>query len=164
MDCLTNPKIAPAYIASASIILVLTGAIASQTRLQTVFYETQNKQISAYRADSCRVLEAGDKLILGAYYYQPSPDNENAGEWLNEGVYVCDFYGSSGRIERGGYLQYLTPGDAVEMNRKLQARLNNRANPDSNPALRVRRDRTVPIYQSPTPTQTNETTFFDPSN
>lgn len=157
MDILNNPRIAPQYLIGGSLLLLAIGAVASQTRLATVAYESSNAQISAYRVNSCRVLEGSDKLILGAYYYQPTG---NTGQWLSEGTYLCDLYGNSGRIDRGGYLQYLVPGDAAAMNKTLKTRLDDESNPDHNPNLRVRRDRITPIYVAPSPTPTPENSLF----
>jgi len=155
MDFLFNPRIAPSYIVCGSILLLTIGGVASKTRLQTVTYETQNSSISAYRANSCRVLESTDKLVLGGYYFQPN--GNGSGQWLNEGTYVCDAYGNSGRIERGGYLQYLIPGDASEMNKTLQTRIAETSNPDHKPELRVRRDQSIKPFVPTTPQQNNET-------
>jgi len=122
----------------------------SQTRLRTVAYERSNSDIAQSRVSSCRVLGGGDTVKLGGYYFQPTTqaDGKISGDLLQEGTYICDTYGNSARIERGGYAQYLVSGDVVEMNKTLQTRMQDPANPDSSDAFRPRIDLSRTIYKS----------------
>lgn len=147
MSVFTNPRIAPSWIAAAAIAGVGVGAVLSLDRLQTAGYEATNNQIASVRANSCRVLNAPDKIQLGRYYLQPTEGTQ--GVLLSEGTYICDVWGNTARIERGGYAQLVKTGDATEINKTLIDRMKDTANPDSNPNLRIRRDISRGIYQPP---------------
>jgi hypothetical protein len=160
MDVFTNPRIAPSWITAAAIGAIGLGALLSLDRLRTAAYEATNSQIASVRANSCRLLNPPDKVVLGAYYYQPS---EQGGQLLTEGEYVCDAFGSSARIERGGYAQFIVPGDATEMNKTLMQRIEDEANPDHNPNLRVRRDVSRGVYQPPPESTPSANPLFSPN-
>jgi len=150
MDILSNPRIAPAWTVALAMVVLGAGVAMSQTRLRTVAYERSNSDIAQSWVLSCRVLGGGDTVKLGGYYFQPTTqaDGKISGDLLQEGTYICDSFGNSARIERGGYAQYLVSGDVVEMNKILQQRLQDPANPDSNDASRPRIDLNRPIYQA----------------
>ena len=147
MDSLLNPKTSGGNAIAIALLLLGCGAFLSAPRLMTAAAQNGNSSIAATRVDQCRIVGGGDKLTLGAYYYQPTQDGR--AEWLSPGTLLCDMYGNSGEIFEGGYLQYLITTDPVGMNKTLMRRLKNRDNPDNNPDLRPRRDATVPIYQQP---------------
>jgi len=156
MDILSNPRIAPVWTIALSAIVLSAGVAMSQTRLQTAAYERSNSDIAQSRVSSCRVLGGGDTVKLGGYYFQPTAqaDGKISGDLLQEGAYICDTYGNSARIERGGYAQYIVSGDVVEMNKILQQRLQDPANPDSSDASRPRIDLSRPTHQAqPEPQQ-----------
>ena len=150
MDILSNPRIAPAWTIALTAIVLSAGVAMSHTRLRTVAYERSSRDIAQSRVSSCRVLGGGDTVKLGGYYFQPTAqaDGNISGDLLPEGAYICDGFGNSARIERGGYAQYLVSGDVVEMNKTLQQRLQDPANPDSNDASRPRIDLSRPIHQA----------------
>ena len=122
----------------------------SSQRLRTVSYERENNDIAQSRASSCRVLAGTDTVQLGAYYFQPTAQvsGKLTGDLLQEGTYICDGFGNSARIERGGYAQYLISGDVIEMNKALQQRLQDPASPYSNKDSRPRIDLGRPIYKA----------------
>jgi len=146
MDSLLNPKISSGNLIAIAGLLLGLGSLASIDRLTTSAAENSAATIAATRVEQCRVVGGGDKLVLGAYYAQPT---DGGGQWLSEGTYICDLFGGSGRIERGGYLQFLTTSDAISMNKTLMKRLKDSNNPDNDSNLRPRRDTTQPIYQPP---------------
>ena len=162
MQALSDPRVAPRFLLAASLSAIATAAILSGDRLTTVAYETSNSSIASYRANSCRVLAAPDKLELGAYYLQPTRDNQ--GVLLPEGTYLCDTWGGTGRIERGGYLQKIKIGDPTALNKTLMTRIDDSANPDHNPRQRIMRDISRSIYQPPAPEPEKPTTanLFSP--
>ena len=148
MDSLLNPKISSGNLIAIAGLLLGLGFLASIDRLATSASQNNSAAISATRVDQCRVLGGNDKLILGGYYGQPT-DEVGTGKFLGEGEILCDLYGGSGRIERGGYLQFLIHTDPLTQNKKLMKRLEDKDNPDSNPNMRPRHDPSVPIYQPP---------------
>lgn len=148
MSVFTNPRIAPSWIAASAIGAIGLGALLSLDRVLTAAREASNSQIASVRANTCRLLNPPDKVTLGAYYFQPAGVGQG-GQLLSEGEYICDAFGSTARIERGGYAQFIVTGDATEMNKTLMERVENDANPDRNPNLRVRRDVSRGIYQPP---------------
>ena len=158
MNALTDPRSAPRNTIAASILLLGVAVGFSINRIATVTYEAQNSSIAAYRANSCRILNAPDKLELGAYYLQPTQGTQ--GILLDEGVYLCDSWGNTGRIERGGYLQQIKTGDATAINKVLMQRIEDPANPDHNAAQRIQRDISRAPYVEPTPTSKPSSTLF----
>jgi len=161
MDILSNPRIAPAWTVALAMVVLGAGVVMSQTRLRTVSYERGNNDIAQSRVSSCRVLGGGDTVKLGGYYFQPTAqaDGKTSGDLLQEGTYICDLYGNSARIERGGYAQYVVSGDVTEMNKTLQTRVQDPANPDSSDAFRPRIDLSRPIYKAPPEPQPATTLF-----
>jgi hypothetical protein len=162
MNIVSDPRIAPAWTVALAAVLLGGGVAMSATRLKTVAYERSNNDISQSRVSSCRVLGNGETVKLGGYYFQPTPQTNGliGGDLLPEGVYICDLFGNSARIERGGYAQYVISGDPVEMNKVLSSRLQDPVNPDSSKANRPRLDMTRPIYQAqPEPQQTTDKLF-----
>jgi len=153
MDSLFNPKIGSGNLIAVTLMGLTIGAFFSVPRLLTAASQSSSGSISATRVEQCRVLGGNDKLVLGGYYAQPTQDG--SGEWLAEGELLCDLFGGSGRIERGGYLQFLINTDPLTQNKKLMKRLEDKNNPDSNPDMRPRRDPSVPIYQDPVSVQEN---------
>jgi len=151
MNIVSDPRIAPAWTIALTLAALSVGVAMSQTRLRTVAYERSNNDIAQSRVSSCRVLAGTDTVQLGAYYFQPTAqaNGKITGDLLQEGVYICDGFGNSARIERGGYAQYLVSGDVIEMNKTLQQRLQDPANPDSNEISRPRIDLGRPIYKAP---------------
>lgn len=162
MNALSDPRIAPRALLGGTLSLIAVAAILSGDRLSTVAYETSNSSIASYRANSCRVLNAPDKLELGAYYLQPTTGDR--GILLDEGTYLCDAWGNTGRIERGGYLQLIKTGDPTEINKVLMTRIDDEANPDNNPHQRIMRDISRSVYQPPAPEPEKPTTanLFSP--
>lgn len=152
MDSLLNPKISGGNAIAISLMTLGVGAYFSLPRILTSAAQSGNANIAATRVDKCRIVGGGDKLTRGGYYYQPTA---NGAEWLSASTLLCDLYGNSGEIYEGGYLQHLTTTDPLKMNKVLMKRLQDKNNPDNNPALRPRRDPSVPIYQPPAPTQEN---------
>lgn len=150
MNAFSDPRVAPAWTIFFSAVLLGTGAALSSQRLKTVSYERGNNDIAQSRVSSCRVLASGSSVILGGYYFQPTTQVEGRleGDLLAEGVYICDFFGGTARIERGGYAQFVVMGDAAELNKVLQQRLSDPANPDSSEISRPRLDVGRPVYQS----------------
>ncbi|MBD2093531.1 hypothetical protein H6F67_27225 [Microcoleus sp. FACHB-1515] len=148
MSVFTNPKIAPSWIAASAIGVIGLGALLSLDRLITSASEAGNSQIASVRANTCRLLNPPDKVILGGYYFQPAGEGQG-GQLLSEGEYICDAFGSTARIERGGYAQFIVTGSTTELNKTLMQRVEDEANPDRNPNLRVRRDVSRGIYQPP---------------
>jgi len=153
MDSLFNPKIGSGNLIALTVLGLMAGAFFSTPRLLTAASQSSNRSIAATRVDQCRVVGGNDKLVLGGYYGQPTEGG--GGEWLPPGTLLCDFYGGSGEIYQGGYLQFLVTTDPTTMNKKLLKRLEDEANPDSNPAMRPMRDSSVPIYQAPAAAQEN---------
>ncbi len=153
MDSLLNPKIGGGNLVALTLLGLGMGAFLGAPRLMVAASQISNASIAATRVDQCRVLGGNDKLVLGGYYGQLTQDGR--GEWLGPGTLLCDLYGGSGEIFQGGYLQFLVTTDPLVMNKKLLKRLEEKANPDSNPAMRPRRDPSVPIYQPPAATQEN---------
>jgi hypothetical protein len=158
MNAFTDPRSAPRNIAAAAIATIGIAAALSGDRLATVAYETSNSSIASYRANTCRILNAPDKLELGAYYLQPTEGNQ--GVLLPEGTYVCDTWGGTARIERGGYAQQIKIGDATEINKVLMTRIEDEANPDHNPHQRIRRDISRSVYIPPPPDKPVESNLF----
>jgi hypothetical protein len=162
MNIISDPRIAPAWTAALAVVALGAGVFMSHTRLLTVAYERSNNDISQSRVSSCRVLGNGETVQLGGYYFQPTPQSNGllGGDLLPEGVYICDLFGNSARIERGGYAQYVISGDPVEMNKVLSSRLQDPVNPDSSKANRPRLDTSRPIYKAqPEPQQTKDQLF-----
>lgn len=150
MNALSDPRVAPAWTIFFSAVLLGSGAALSSQRLKTVSYERANSDIAQSRVSSCRVLASGSSVILGGYYFQPTAqvDGKLTGDLLPEGVYICDLFGGTARIERGGFAQFVVMGDAAELNKVLQQRLSDSANPDSNEVSRPRLDQSRPVYKS----------------
>lgn len=150
MNALSDPRVAPAWTIFFAAIFLGSGAALSSQRLKTVSYERANSDIAQSRVSSCRVLASGSSVILGGYYFQPTAqvDGKLTGDLLPEGVYICDFFGGTARIERGGFAQFVVMGDAAELNKVLQQRLADTANPDSNEVSRPRLDQSRPVYKS----------------
>ena len=150
MNALSDPRVAPAWTIFFAAVFLGGGAAMSQQRLKTVSYERGNNDIAQSRVASCRVLAKGSSVILGGYYFQPTAQVEGrlTGDLLPEGVYICDFFGGTARIERGGFAQFVMMGDAAELNKVLQQRISDPANPDSNEASRPRLDAGRPVYKS----------------
>ena len=150
MNIVSDPRIAPAWTIALAVLAIGTGIAMSRTRLQTVAFERSNTDIAQSRVSSCRVVAGGNSVILGGYYFQPTEQagSKLTGDLLPEGTYICDGFGGSARIERGGFAQYVVVGDATEMNKVIGDRLKDPANPDSNPLLRPRLDLGRPIYQA----------------
>lgn len=161
MNIISDPRIAPAWTAALAAVALGIGLAMSAQRLKTVAFERGNNDIAQSRVSSCRVLGRGETVQLGGYYFQPTAqaDGKISGDLLQEGVYICDLFGTSARIERGGYAQYVVTGDPVEMNKTLQERLKDPANPDSNEATRPRLDMGRGIYQAP-PTEPQDDKLF----
>jgi hypothetical protein len=162
VSAFTNPRIAPAWTAATAIGVIGLGALLSLDRLITSASEAGNSQIASVRANTCRLLNPPDKVVLGAYYFQPQ-SSEQGGQLLTEGEYICDAFGSSARIERGGYAQFVVTGDATELNKTLMERIEDEANPDHNPNLRVRRDVSRGVYQPPPESTPSANPLFSPN-
>lgn len=160
MDLLHNPKIGGGNLIAMTLLALGVGAFLGAPRLMTAAAQNGNTSIAATRVDQCRIVGNGDKLVRGGYYYQPTQDGR--AEWLGAGTLLCDLYGNSGEIFEGGYLQYTITADPLSMNKTLMKRLANKDNPDNNPALRPRRDTTVPIYQPPVEQQAPDTFTGEP--
>lgn len=158
MNAFTDPRSASRNTIAAAVLLLGAAVGFSINRIATVTYETSNGSIAEYRANSCRILNAPDKLELGGYYLQPTEGNQ--GVLLDEGVYLCDSWGNTGRIERGGYLQQIKTGDATAINKTLMQRIEDPANPDHNPLQRIQRDISRAPYVEPTPTSEPSSTLF----
>ena len=161
MSALSDPRISPMWTVFLAAGALTIAALMSAQRLQTVTYERGNNDIAQARASSCRVL-AEDTVQLGAYYFQPTAqvDGKLTGDLLGEGTYICDGFGGSARIERGGFAQFVRTGDVVEMNKVIQQRLQDPANPDSSPMSRPRLDKSRPIYRfQPQPTTVQNELF-----
>lgn len=158
MNAFTDPRSASRNTIAAAILLLGAAIGFSATRIATVTYEAGNGSIAEYRANSCRILNAPDKLELGAYYLQPTEGNQ--GVLLDEGVYLCDSWGNTGRIERGGYLQQIKTGDATAINKVLMQRLEDEANPDHNPQQRIQRDISRAPYVESKPDDKPSSTLF----
>ena len=153
MDSFLNPKIGGGNLIVLTLMALGAGAFFGAPRLIVSASQINSLAIANTRVDQCRVVGGNDKLVLGGYYGQPTEGGR--GEWLGPGTLLCDLYGGSGEIFQGGYLQFLVTTDPLVMNKKLLKRLEEKANPDSNPAMRPRRDPSVPIYQPPAATQEN---------
>jgi hypothetical protein len=154
MDVLFNPN--QAWKTSVLTIgALLVGVVISWNRLATVVYQGANNSIAGERANNCRVLRQGEKLILGGYYFQPNGDG--SGTWLTEGTILCDGFGSTAIVSRNGDAEFIKTGTAESINLTLKQRIADPSNPDSNPDYRVRIDsRRKPYVQS---TDTNKGLF-----
>jgi hypothetical protein len=142
------------------------GGLLSTTRLLTVMAESKNDSIGQYRAEICRILHHSEKVQLGAYYFQPTEQDTQgrlAGALLDEGTYVCDLYGNSVRIERGGYALYLIRvADVSGINKTLQKRLQDPASPDSVARSQIRRAQNMGVHRPPpSPQKSQEPAFFN---
>lgn len=162
MNIVSDPRIAPAWTIALTLAALSIGGFMSAQRLKTVAFERGNNDIAQSRVSSCRVLGGGNTVRLGGYYFQPTVPEATTGDLLPEGTYVCDFFGGTARIERGGYAQYVILGDPTDLNKALMERLKDPANPDSSEASRPRLDLTKPIYQAnPEPTLEPEQKLFN---
>lgn len=159
MESLLDPRKSAGNSIVLSLMLLLCGASLSVTRLQTVVAEAGREKIARYRSERCRIVGGGEKLELGAFYYQPFP---GGGEWLSEGEYLCDLYGNSGRIERNGSLQHFINAPPEEINKVLKERMENPNTPDSNPSFRPLRDRTRPAWIEPEAIAPPDDQIFQP--
>jgi len=157
MDSFLNPKIGGGNLIVLTLMALGIGAFLGAPRLIVSASQINSLAIANTRVDQCRMVGGNDKLVLGGYYGQPTEGGR--GEWLPPGTLLCDLYGGSGEIYQGGYLQHLVSTDPLAVNDKLLKRLENKNNPDSNPALRPYRDINVPIYQPPA-AATQQTTQF----
>ncbi len=144
---LVDPRKSASNVFVLSFLFLFLGVALSLDRLATVLPESSRKGIAAYRAKLCRVVGDNEKLELGAFYYQPIVGEDGqivSGRWLSEGEYICDLFGTSGRVERGGSLQYIVNAPPEVMNEILLKRLEATDFPDSNPNFRPRRDHSIP--------------------
>jgi len=157
MDSFLNPKIGGGNLIVLTLMALGIGAFFGAPRLMVSASQINSLAIADTRVDQCRVVGGNDKLVLGGYYGQPTEGGR--GEWLGPGTLLCDLYGGSGEIFQGGYLQFLVTTDPLVMNKKLLKRLEDKANPDSNPGLRPYRDINVPIYQPPAAATQQNTQF-----
>ena len=164
-----NPLTSPKATALCGLTVVAAGALGSLPRLETAMAEGNHNRIAQQRAQVCRILPASEKLELGAYYFQPTQQtsNEMSGVLLDEGVYVCDRYGGTGRIERGGYVQFIAiSNDVAALNEALKRRLEDPSNPDHSKATQVQRAANMGVHRDPprdtkTPAEPN---FFNLDN
>lgn len=164
-----NPLTSPKATALCGLTLVAAGTLGSLPRLETAMAEGNHNRIAAQRAQVCRILPASEKLELGAYYFQPTQQNPDgmSGVLLDEGVYICDRYGATARIERGGYAQFIAIStDVSAINEILKGRLENPSNPDHSQATQVQRAINMGVRREPpkdrkTPAEPN---FFNLDN
>lgn len=170
MSFFTNPRTAPAWTVFGTLIVVGAGAALSAPRLQTVAAEQNNNAIASYRADICRILPTTETVELGAYYFQPTAtlggvaqgDPPLTGSLLTEGMYICDWFGKSARIERGGYAQFVVVAtDIAGVNKTLQERLSQTSNPDNSRLSQVRRAWNMGVYTERPTNAPNQ--FFNPN-
>ncbi len=174
MSFFTNPRTAPAWTAFGIVTVIGAGAALSATRLQTVAAEQNNNAIASYRADICRILPTTETVELGAYYFQPTatlgavPHGDPpltvslTGSLLTEGMYICDWFGKSARIERGGYAQFVVVAtDIAGVNKTLTERLSQTTNPDNSRLSQVRRAWNMGVYVERPTNAPNQ--FFNPN-
>ncbi|MBD2156256.1 hypothetical protein [Leptolyngbya sp. FACHB-16] len=166
-----NPITSPGATVLCGITLVAAGTLGSLPRLETSLAESNHNRIAQQRAQVCRVLPATEKIELGAYYFQPTtptPDGGMTGSLLNEGEYVCDRYGTTARIERGGYAQFLAiSNDVSAINKTLQQRLEDVSNPDSSEQTQVKRAVNMGVHRErprPRKNGASEPNFFNLDN
>jgi len=166
MDQLFNPLTSPGTTILLGLSAVAGGVSLSMVRLETAMAERTHTQIALQRAEVCRILPPTEKLELGAYYFQPTtfnPDGGRSGVLLEEGRYVCDRFGATARIERGGYAQFMAiAADITAFNRVLQIRLDDPANPDANQETQVQRAHNMGVWKEPPQaTEPEKPDFFD---
>jgi hypothetical protein len=149
MNSLFNPN--QAWKTSVLTVGVLSiGVVVSWNRLSTVVYQSANNAIASERANNCRLLRQGEKLVLGGYYFQPNGDG--SGSWLSEGTLLCDAFGTTAIVSRNGDAQFIKTGTAEAINGTLKQRIGDESNPDNNPDSRVRIDSRRKPYVKPTDT------------
>jgi hypothetical protein len=161
----SNPRLLPAWALTITAMSLAAGGLLSTTRLSTVMAESKNDSIGQYRAEICRILHHSEKVQLGAYYFQPTEQDTQgrlAGALLDEGTYVCDLYGNSVRIERGGYALYLIRvADVSGINKTLQKRLQDPASPDSVERSQIRRAKNMGLHRPQPSQKAQEPAFFN---
>jgi hypothetical protein len=163
-----NPVTSPKATILCGLTVVAAGALGSLPRIETAMAEGNHNRIAAQRSQICRILPASEKIELGAYYFQPTtptPDGGMTGSLLNEGEYICDRYGTTARIERGGYAQFLAvSNDVSAINKTLQERLKDSSNPDSSEQTQVKRAVNMGVHRERPRPQENkpaEPNFFN---
>lgn len=137
-----KPWVTPAI----SLLLVVGGGLMCSTRIKMAWAGQEAASIASTRVSECRVLPPDQTVVLGAYYFQPGPNT-----YLPEGTFVCDLFGNSARIERGGYALHVVSSNPVDMNKELEKRLKDADNPDHFLQNRVQIDRSRPLYTPPPP-------------
>lgn len=165
MDKFLNPRTSPGATVLFGVTACSVGVFLSTTRLQTAMAESSHNQIAQQRAEVCRILPASEKIELGAYYFQPTQVNQDGGKTgslLDEGMYICDRYGSTGRIERGGYVQHIAiSNDISALNKTLEERLKDSSNPDSSRDTQVQRAINMGVYRPrPKHSENQQPNFF----
>jgi hypothetical protein len=132
-----------------SIGAIGVGVFLSWTRISTASSDSYAANVGSYRANSCRVIGNGEKVELGATYFQPGSGDNPIETRLEEGALICDVFGGSARIARSGVAEHVINTSPETVNETLIERLKSQANPDSDPKKRIRRNWDIPIYKAP---------------